>query len=131
MTREEWKERLPLIQAFVEGKRIESRPVGYASWHNSVVPDFMLPTHLYRIAPEQKLRPWTADEVPARALYRRKSDKKVGVILGFYDGFVWFIPLRSDAGPVGDFPYTCLQDAEHSTDGGKTWKPCGVLEGEK
>lgn len=126
MTREEWKERLPLIQAFVEGKRIESRPVGYASWHNSVVPDFMLPTHLYRIAHEPNLRPWTAEEVPDCWVRTKGSDIKHRIVevdsdnASFRAGRTFYSTLEFAFG-----------SCEHSTDGGKTWLPCGVVEGEK
>ena len=82
----------------------------------------------YRVKPKPKLRPWRADEVPVGALYRRNT---------------WVAGERSIihwAGTNGEFSYQtrlhlliddvneALHYGSYSTDGGKTWNPCGVLE---
>ncbi|MFM7009375.1 MAG: hypothetical protein ACKO0Z_08620 [Betaproteobacteria bacterium] len=50
MTREQWKERLPLIQAYVDGEVIENKFDG--EWHAIDSPAFIEPVHRYRIKPE-------------------------------------------------------------------------------
>lgn len=55
MTREEWAERLPLIQAFVEGETIETRNMDtWYRWVEVKTPTFR--SHCeYRIKPEPKV----------------------------------------------------------------------------
>lgn len=63
MTRENAKELLPIIQAFVEGKTIEFRESGCTLWTESVSPIFNFAIFEYRINPEPKYRPFKdADE---------------------------------------------------------------------
>lgn len=55
MTREEWKERLPLIQAFCEGRAIQIKQGSV--WHDFVdgrSADFTSPAKDYRIKPEPR-----------------------------------------------------------------------------
>lgn len=65
MTPDEWKERLPFIQAYAEGKNVQIHmgKRGWLAWHNI---SFLEPVNKYRIAPDPKLRPWTAVEGGAR-----------------------------------------------------------------
>lgn len=58
MTRENAKELLPIIQAFVEGKTIEFRESGCTLWTESVSPIFNFAIFEYRIKPEPKYRPF-------------------------------------------------------------------------
>ncbi len=71
----------------------------------------------YRIKPTATLRPWTADEVPLGAWIRYKRALHDRSILAWTsnqaDRDMW------------------LDEREHSTDGGKTWLPCGVVEDAK
>lgn len=122
MNRKEWKKRLPVIQAFVEGKRIEVKTG--SKWLECDDPHFH--HSLYRIAPEPKLRPWTAEEVPLGAWVRRKGTT-IPVFLMVCVG----PELITTHGATDTFHKFSqfLEYAEHSTDGGKTWLPCGVLEG--
>lgn len=117
MTREETKEAIRVMQAFVDGKEVEARkllagsdwtPAGLPSW------DWLCST--YRIKPTTKLRPWTADEVPLGAWMRTKGLEGRCIIVA---------TEHSD-----DRSYW-LNAREHSTDGGVTWKPCGVVEESK
>lgn len=57
MTREEAKELLPIIQAFVDGKTIEARTNSISKWIETTTPKFDL-LHEYRIKPEPKYRPF-------------------------------------------------------------------------
>ena len=60
MTREEAKELMPIIQAFVEGKTIEYRGLG-GEWKAAHTPTWS--SHLfYRIKPEPKYRPFKSKE---------------------------------------------------------------------
>lgn len=62
MTREQAKELLPIIQAFVDGKTIEARTDSISKWIETTTPKFDL-LHEYRIKPESKYRPFkSADE---------------------------------------------------------------------
>ena len=66
----------------------------------------------YRIKPT--LRPWTADEVPLGAWMRSKRNPQDRMLIHWVssqcDREMW------------------LDKNEHSIDGGKTWKECGVYE---
>ena len=57
MTREEAKQLLPIIQAYVEGKAIQQTD-GY-DWYDLDDPDFMANGNSYRIKPGPKYRPFT------------------------------------------------------------------------
>lgn len=74
---------------------------------------------------EKRIRPWKPEEVPVDAWFASKQNNDVmKKIHRFYikTGEVAFgdsfIMTRS----------TLLENHTHSTDGGKTWKPCGVEE---
>jgi hypothetical protein len=113
MTREQTIEAIGIMQAFVDGKEVESMYNG--AWSIIYVPRWNWDDTQYRIKPTAKLRPWTADEVPVGGQLRRKS----------YD------PDRRML--IATSGHTTLREAwlneyEHSIDGGKTWHPCGVME---
>ena len=63
MTREEVKEMLPVLQAFAEGKTIESRCIkgDKSLWYDDEDPSFD-DDFEYRIKPEQKYRPFADAE---------------------------------------------------------------------
>lgn len=58
MNRQQAKDLLPIIQAFVEGKTIEFRERGCTLWTESVSPIFNFAIFEYRIKPEPKYRPF-------------------------------------------------------------------------
>ena len=60
MTREEAKELMPIIQAFVEGKTIEYRELG-GEWKEAHTPTWSSRL-FYRIKPELKYRPFKTQE---------------------------------------------------------------------
>lgn len=63
MNRSEAKELLPIIQAFVEGGKIEYRELGEEHWSGTSTPTFDIESNEYRIKPKNKYRPFTnADE---------------------------------------------------------------------
>jgi len=121
MNREQTKEAIRIMQAFVDGKEVEVQlPAG--NWE-TMAPNWNWRDTEYRIKPTPVLRPWTADEVPVGAIVRYKENNKSIRML---------IVCNQQIGLCGyqtNFPYDYLRDeVEHSTDLGKTWHPCGVME---
>jgi hypothetical protein len=129
MTREEAKKLVPIIKAFGDGLDVELRV--NEEWTKLRNPAFSDHPDDYRIKPDPKLRPWLAEEVPPLALYRRKAwvetDKgSWSVIVGVHWGRIEYGIGNSSSGC--DKFDEALEKSEHSTDNGKTWLPCGVLE---
>lgn len=63
MDRKKAKELLPIIQAFVEGRKIEYREKGEEYWGETNTPTFNIDSNEYRIKPDPKYRPFAnADE---------------------------------------------------------------------
>ena len=113
MTREQTIEAIRIMQAYVDGKEVEyERPDGI--WMLINKPVWNWNTQEYRIKPAAKLRPWTADEVPLGAWMRFKKVIDDRSVLAWTsnqaDRDMW------------------MDEREHSTDGGKNWLPCGVVE---
>ena len=116
MTREETKEAIRVMQAFVDGKDLEyKRHDGV--WMLTTMPSWNWNSIDYRIKPTATLRPWTADEVPLGAWMRFKRNPQDRVLLGW-------VSVQADRD-------LWLDEREYSTDGGVTWKPCGVVEESK
>jgi hypothetical protein len=114
MNIEETKEAIRIMQAFVDGKEVEHWY--YEMWVKIHVPRWDWGNTEYRIKPTPVLRPWTADEVPLGSIMRTKGLEGRCIII--------------DTETSDDRSYW-LNAREHSTDGGKTWKPCGVMEESK
>ena len=112
MNIEETKEAIRVMQGFVDGKEVQSMYAG--NWQTVNVPRWDWPNYNYRIKPTTTLRPWTADEVPLGAWMRNLTNSE----------YRWLINTSS----LDDNRKAWLQQYEHSTDGGATWKPCGVVE---
>ena len=124
MTREQTIEAIRVMQAFADGKEVQVRS---RKWNprESLKPDWVdeelscwnFEDFDYRIKPTATLRPWTADEVPLGAWIRYKRALHDRSILAWTsnqaDRDMW------------------MEEREHSTDGGVTWKPCGVVEDAK
>jgi hypothetical protein len=113
MNIEQTKEAIRIMQAFVDGKEVESMYDG--KWESRTKPSWNWTNCFYRIKPTAILRPWTADEVPLGAQVRSKS---------------YHPDHRSLITTSGNtiLREGWLNEYEHSTDGGKTWLPCGVME---
>lgn len=64
MNRQQAKDLLPIIQGYVDGKKIEKRPKGRydVEWQETVLPAFNPHTCDYRIKPEPKYRPFANAE---------------------------------------------------------------------
>lgn len=128
MNREHWKAVLPFVQAFAEGKTVEYK-MDNGEWVQSRINmKFYQDPQTYRIVEPPELRPWKPCEVPVGCLVSYKHDEKRssksvlfhcnGVMI--WTGFKTLKPISLD---------DAFCDLDHSTDGGKTWHPCGVIEG--
>jgi hypothetical protein len=101
----------------MDGEEVQYSPKqgkGSGVWTSTDNPLWNWEHYDYRIKPTPTFRPWTADEVPLGAWLRDKSDKAGRRLL---------ICAYEEEHRIH-----WLINHEHSTDGGKTWKPCGVEE---
>jgi hypothetical protein len=115
MNIEQTKEAIRVMQAFVDGKEVEVMGLLAGSvWMSASVPGWNWTLMEYRIKPTATLRPWTADEVPLGAQARNRANGE----------YRWLIDHSGHNIKRKEWFETC----EHSTDGGKTWLPCGVVE---
>ena len=112
MNIEQTKEAIRVMQAYVDGKEVELRVVN--EWKRTFIPLWQWHTDDYRIKPTATLRPWTADEVPLGMQARNAKYPKTR----------WLIDRTSSEENRIDW----CKNYEHSTDGGKTWSACGVVE---
>jgi hypothetical protein len=115
MNIEETKEAIKVMQAFVDGKEVEYEMFKDTQWRTEDKPHWNWLNTTYRIKPTATLRPWTADEVPLGAQVRSKS----------YHPDHRSLIIQSGNSMTREGWLTCY---EHSTDNGKTWLPCGVME---
>lgn len=113
MTREQTIEAIRVMQAYVDGKEVQYE-VPNKEWITTDQPAWNFIPYDYRIKPTITLRPWTADEVPLGAWGRNPQYPKTR----------WLIDRTSSEENRIDW----CKSYEHSTDGGVTWKPCGVVE---
>ena len=113
MNIEETKEAIRVMQAFVDGKEVQYE-VPNKEWITTDQPAWNFISYNYRIKPTATLRPWTADEVPLGAWIRFKK------VIDDRSILAWTSTQRDRD--------MWLDEREHSTDGGKTWLPCGVVE---
>jgi len=122
MNIEQTIEAIRVMQAYVDGKEVEVL-YPFTQAQIATTPVWNWDANKYRIKPTAKLRPWTADEVPLGCILKTKSTNSVWLLIG-----------RNNVGEIliaGDkyqSPEWLLREYEHSTDGGKTWLPCGVVE---
>ena len=121
MTREQTIEAIRVMQAYVDGKEVQylgkkRNVMGLllSDWCDTHEPFWNFEHYDYRIKPTTTIRSWTADEVPLGAWIRYKRALHDRSIL------VW-TSNQADRD-------MWLDEREHSTDGGKNWLPCGVVE---
>ena len=121
MTREQAREAAAVMLAWADGKEVEY--MSSNGWMEATTPRWNWLSTPFRLKPTPVLRPWTADEVPIGAIIRYKRHPHAPRML---------IVCNEESGLTGygsNWPYITLLDVmEHSTDGGLTWKPCGVEE---
>lgn len=121
MTREQTRNAIMVMEAYLDGyeiqhriKKCDSRSGLKPDWCDTDAPWWDFDSYEYRIKPTAKLRPWTADEVPVGGQIRSKANTDYRML----------IDRTANHGVREDW----LKSYEHSTDGGKTWLPCGVVE---
>ena len=121
MTRNETRAAILIMEAYLDG--YESQRCGKhwnpkeslkPDWCDTDEPCWDFDSCDYRIKPTATLRPWTADEVPLGMQARNREHPKTR----------WLIDRTSSEENRKDW----CKNYEHSTDGGKTWLPCGVVE---
>lgn len=117
MNPEQTKEAIRVMQAYVDGKEVEYK-WGLMDWNSIDKPEWNWSAYDYRIKPTATLRPWTADEVPVGAQTRSKLKPSERFLITQSN-----LSLNLKQWLLGEY--------EHSTDGGVTWKPCGVVEESK
>lgn len=112
------------VQAFWEGNLEWLNPFS-DEWAQSIhPPDTTGNPSRFRIKQPKQLRPWNPEEIPLGAWIRVKGFPDTYLITGIENGFIiWTTGVVRSSTPT-----TFLRDYEHSTDQGKTWLPCGVLE---
>ena len=113
MTREQTIEAIRVMQAFADGNEVEFKWMS-KDWNSTDKPEWNWSAYDYRIKPTATLRPWTADEVPLGAWMRNVTNSE----------YRWLINTSS----LDHSRKEWLAQCEHSTDGGKNWLPCGVVE---
>jgi hypothetical protein len=116
MTKQEVLEAANVMIAYANGKKIGTRPRRSTEPVLGIlyVPTWNWEQKDYCVIPDPTYRPWTADEVPLGAWMRSKRNPQDRALIQWVssqcDREMW------------------LDKNEHSTDGGKTWLPCGVVE---
>lgn len=128
MTREHWKSVLPFVRAFADGKPVECKSGNaWIVMRASDLNDFAGSACNYRIVEPPKLRPWKLEEVPLGDVIRHKK---------WSNGCVKLITGRVASNAIVNIEYggnwissdTAFMEWDTSSDGGKTWLPCGVEE---
>ncbi len=131
------KEKIAVMEAFESGEEIQIRnlpPFADRGWDDLGDVDNIIWNWLqldYRIKPKPTLRPWKPEEVPVGALIRG-SHHGVRVILGYGktdNSSNFYVLYWGHCEMTGDGLEKCFKHREHSLDNGRTWRPCGVLEG--
>jgi len=102
---------------YTDGEEVQYSPKqgkGSGVWTSTDNPLWNWEHYDYRIKPTPTFRPWTADEVPLGMQARNREYPKTR----------WLIDRTSSEENRKDW----CEKYEHSTDCGKTWHPCGVME---
>jgi hypothetical protein len=136
MTKEQIKNWLPIMQAWVDGKPVEYRTED-GKWHplcdghpfafSDIDATEGVP---YRIAPTPKLRPWTAADKPdicGRLIDVWTHDQSKPSLVLAVEGRGVRV-TGSGADTVFINWDELFRGGKVSRDFGKTWEPCGVLE---
>jgi hypothetical protein len=135
-TQQAYKDALPAIQAFAEGRPIQVRQPGLINdWDDFIghSPCFTDLAFQWRAKPEAKLREWTLEEVPVGAVIRLKKDHSVKRLIVAVD-ITWRYQIAIGTRPDELPGTTCLElftGWEHTLDRDSrnaTWLPCGVKE---
>jgi len=121
---------IAVMQALANGEDIECQisPNGtWDLWRIETEPSWDWSKFNYRIARKPKLRPWKPEEVPVGGVLKKKNTSFVyHYNVDLNNGVTWF---TSPSGETRILSIGELVDSfVVSTDHGKTWLPCGVME---
>lgn len=124
----------PAYQAWLEGKPIQYAAVSDPHWRDyrdsGEHPAIGKTKLIWRVKPTQKLRPWTMEEVPLNCwlrTYQGDNNYKWQPVTIQPRGVTSLPAELGYSLGLRTWEFLALQ-CEHSTDGGKTWHPCGVME---
>ena len=125
MNRSEAKELLPIIQAFVEGGKIEYRELGEEHWSGTSTPTFDIESNEYRIKREPKYRPFNDAEECWQEMLKHQPfgwlrEKKRNVHTQI--GFMYTEGIQGTSG--GSSTYKAFFDCFNFADG----TPFGIKE---
>lgn len=84
----------------------------------------LLATQKYRIKPSPKWRAWRSEEVPVVGFLVKGKSIPFAAVVILFDSMTSFLYTRESRHSLLE-AFECLL---HSTDNGKTWNPCGILE---
>ena len=121
-------EMIACIQAWQRGEKIEYLHSFPNEWRATNYPEWNFGICAYRIAPkpkEKNLRPWKPEEVPVGALVQDSTYRPYHLFM-ITCSIPSGVALGTGAASSTLSFDSMLKNWKHSTDGGKTWKPCGV-----
>lgn len=128
----------PFVDALVEGKTIQiNRGTLLGSdWEDvDLYSDTVLFDHDYldrlRVKPDAKWRPWKPGEYFPSMIMQRVFPGCVSLVLSVDEGgvVIWYRYEPGNPWEINIITWQALLNFwEHSTDGGKTWRKCGVEE---
>lgn len=118
MTPENAKALIPIITAYAEGKTIQlnTGSVANPSWTDASDCNFGCTVESYRIKPEPKMVPMTADELPPVFWIRSKGQTKMILVTCILDGstLCWGIGNAIKAESFGSYEYSTDRKTWHS-----------------
>jgi len=113
------------VEAFWDGNLEWLNPL-FDEWAKSINPPHQTENPArFRIVTPKQLRPWKHEELPLGAWIRTTGSSDVSIAIASRSGLLTWSDGR-ECYSVN--PTHLLKNFEHSTDQGKTWLPCGVLE---
>lgn len=119
MTREETAEAVKVMQAWIDGKKIECRQRGGDKWQNASHPIWDFDSFMYRIKPSEETVPWDCPEdVPMNCWITGKGSN--GGPRSLITSCL-FYGVHSDG---IDIKWKDLFVGYEWTVDGKTWHPC-------
>ena len=110
MTREQWKEMMPLIQAFIDGETIEVLDYRDGKWEESESIDFTSGVERYRIKPKSKYRQF---KDTSECFEEMKKHEPFGWVMSrYHEAYnIWQVGNTAVRIYGGNFSYECaLQD---------------------
>lgn len=126
----EIKEQIAVMQAFAEGKEIESKYTAANDWKPNSAPSWNWRDFDYRIKPEPKLRPYTFEELQAEMVKGKIAVKQInleGIVRVFTITQVMEDNNEFDKIQLSDF----IQVSYERLLNDYTWldgSPCGVIK---